>query len=780
MGLLADIHKDLEVGALRLLVEYRARLHDAAVKLCDDETQADDLVFRTIERVLAKPDSYKVDSNLFGWMLSIMENIHLNDIKRPVVRGTVAVDDATMEEYAGADWSTDEQILKNSDCEAVRAALRDIPPEYKQTVILRFYEDLSLKEIASILNKPVGTVGRRIHVALHLLAGKLRAEFGKAKKPLAVFLAALLGVGALFGAWQTGLLDPLLSQKGEAESFPLQEEITTTQIQPQSETCLTQEESQSETTKEQTMNMKTVKTLAATAVVAANAVVLNAATSAGYVQDGLIAMWDGYENNGAGGHATELTEWKDTTGRYSFVFDENSGIEVGDDRLVFSGASGCCAELNADGTANTFARASDGTVEVVFKAASDTPSISFVLHSTVSSGIAFSRYGSFGSAMQWIVSNKYSPMSVFNAHEEVTTVVLQYASGVASNSFVNGQVTAKSGSDNWGSAGAGTMLGARGGTKTNPFKGEVCAIRLYSTPLTPEQIKANRSVDVKRFMEGKLGDGPGVTVWGSPKSYATATGVPQYGFFPCAEGKTFTMSMPPSFVAADGHTIECLGWKRYDSASGALIDESTEQDKLTCEFNFATDVKLVWQWRVLNVLTVRNFDEDLATVYVNDEPATNGQRIVNCTVVENTHTTPVNKTENDFEGLIGGVGRSGGTVVNCLIAENYNTSTGGMVRADIAVAKNSSKSGYSTTCASPLELMPADAGNVSSVPGPVYRYSKRLGEYRLPQSSPCAGAGTWQTWMEGALDIYGRAWNPDRVDIGAAVYDCKGLMLLVK
>lgn len=157
-----------------------------------------------------------------------------------------------------------------------------------------------------------------------------------------------------------------------------------------------------------------------------------------------------------------------------------------------------------------------------------------------------------------------------------------------------------------------------------------------------------------------------------------------------------------------------------------------------------------------------------------------GGRIVNCTVVENTHTTPVNKTENDFEGLIGGVGRSGGTVVNCLIAENYNTSTGGMVRADIAVAKNSSKSGYSTTCASPLELMPADAGNVSSVPGPVYRYSKRLGEYRLTQGSPCAGAGTWQTWMADAPDIYGRAWNPDRVDIGAAVYDCKGLLLMVK
>ena len=51
---------------------------------------------------------------------------------------------------------------------------------------------------------------------------------------------------------------------------------------------------------------------------------------------------------------------------------------------------------------------------------------------------------------------------------------------------------------------------------------------------------------------------------------------------------------------------------------------------------------------------------------------------------------------------------------------------------------------------------------------------------RLTQGSPCAGAGTWQTWMAGERDIYGRAWNPNRVDIGAAVYDCKGLMLMLK
>ena len=160
MGLIADIHKDLEIGALQLIAEYRTRLHDEAVKLCGDGTQVDDLVFRTFEQVLTKVDSYKVDTNLFGWMKSIMENIHRNDTRGPVVRCTKVVPPEELEQYAGFDSCTDEQVLRNSDCEMVRKALRNLPPEYKQTVILRFYEELSLKEIASFLNKPVGTVSR--------------------------------------------------------------------------------------------------------------------------------------------------------------------------------------------------------------------------------------------------------------------------------------------------------------------------------------------------------------------------------------------------------------------------------------------------------------------------------------------------------------------------------------------------------------------------------------------------------------------------------------------
>ena len=206
MSLIADIRNDLEKSALQLFVEYYARLQRVALRLCEgDSSQAEDLVLRTFERVLAKSDTYKVDANLFGWMKSIMEHIHQNDIKRPVVRRTTAVEASELERYAGEDWSTDEQLLKNSDSEAIRNAIRGLDPKLHKVLMMRYYEDLSLKEISNVLRLPMGTVAWRLHVARRLLAGKLSVILGRTKKPLAVIATVLsfsfLSLAAVFTGW---------------------------------------------------------------------------------------------------------------------------------------------------------------------------------------------------------------------------------------------------------------------------------------------------------------------------------------------------------------------------------------------------------------------------------------------------------------------------------------------------------------------------------------------------------------------------------------------------
>ena len=191
---LKRLHNDIHEGALQLIAEHRERLFAKAKSICANDDEADELVIRTIDRAIRKVNTYTGEGDILSWMMTILENIHHHDCRNPVIRGSMAVSSEEMEKYVGADWGTDEEILRNSDGEAVRAALKNLDPEYKEVLILRYYEDLSLKEIAAFLNKPVGTIGRRIHVALKLLVGMLGAKMGKTKKPLAVILVVLLSL----------------------------------------------------------------------------------------------------------------------------------------------------------------------------------------------------------------------------------------------------------------------------------------------------------------------------------------------------------------------------------------------------------------------------------------------------------------------------------------------------------------------------------------------------------------------------------------------------------
>lgn len=89
----------------------------------------------------------------------------------------------------------------------------------------------------------------------------------------------------------------------------------------------------------------------------------HAATSVGYIKNGLIAHWDGVENAGRGVHDSAATVWKDlVAGRQFSLYN----VAVEDNAMVFAGAQTSYGELSAADTAATFENASDGTLEIVY------------------------------------------------------------------------------------------------------------------------------------------------------------------------------------------------------------------------------------------------------------------------------------------------------------------------------------------------------------------------------------------------------------------------------
>ena len=189
---LKRLHNDLHEGALQLIAEHRVSLLAKAKSLCGNSNDADELVIRTIDQAIRKIDTYTGEGDILSWMMTILVNLHNHDYRSPVVRNTLAVEADELEKCAGADWATDEQILKNSDSEAIRQAIAELDPKYNQVLMMRYYEEFSLKQIADILRLPLGTVCRRAQIAHRLLAGKLSGKLGKAKvAPLVAELDAV-------------------------------------------------------------------------------------------------------------------------------------------------------------------------------------------------------------------------------------------------------------------------------------------------------------------------------------------------------------------------------------------------------------------------------------------------------------------------------------------------------------------------------------------------------------------------------------------------------------
>ena len=121
-----DILADREKGTARLVAEYKERLYSAAFTLCRDAHEAEDLVFCTIERVIAKIASYKDQESFYEWMYVILLNIYRNSVRGKMARNLVSVGGVQEMDILAEPQSAD-SIVDAIDGDLVRQLLEKMP-----------------------------------------------------------------------------------------------------------------------------------------------------------------------------------------------------------------------------------------------------------------------------------------------------------------------------------------------------------------------------------------------------------------------------------------------------------------------------------------------------------------------------------------------------------------------------------------------------------------------------------------------------------------------------
>ena len=135
------------------IVAHIPRLRRYARALAGDSHRADDLVQDTLERALAKFHLWRRGSDMRAWMFAIMHNVFINQLK---ARRELALDEAAEAQLEGVARS-DPLELRDLD-----AALRLLPLEQREVLLLVGLEQLSYAEVSKALGIPAGTVMSRL------------------------------------------------------------------------------------------------------------------------------------------------------------------------------------------------------------------------------------------------------------------------------------------------------------------------------------------------------------------------------------------------------------------------------------------------------------------------------------------------------------------------------------------------------------------------------------------------------------------------------------------
>jgi RNA polymerase sigma-70 factor (ECF subfamily) len=146
-------------------IKFLDGLYSYALVLTRNHAEAEDLVQETYLRAMQAMGRLRAGSNIKGWLFTILKNIWLNPLRKrrngPQMIEIEVWDDVT-NSVAEPSRDAHDLYVSNLEAEHVRAAIRELPVEFSEIILLREYEDLSYQEIANVLGCPVGTVMSRL------------------------------------------------------------------------------------------------------------------------------------------------------------------------------------------------------------------------------------------------------------------------------------------------------------------------------------------------------------------------------------------------------------------------------------------------------------------------------------------------------------------------------------------------------------------------------------------------------------------------------------------
>jgi RNA polymerase sigma-70 factor (ECF subfamily) len=161
-----------------IVKRWERRIFALAYGILGREEDARDATQETFISAFRSLRNFRGDAKVSSWLHRIAVNQCITKQRRAKVRGEMPLDDENdsdgMSFFASAQESPAVEAEQKQQTLIVRRAINALPPELRQVVVMKEFEELTFQEIAEVLDLPLSTVKSRLYTALKQL--KLRLE----------------------------------------------------------------------------------------------------------------------------------------------------------------------------------------------------------------------------------------------------------------------------------------------------------------------------------------------------------------------------------------------------------------------------------------------------------------------------------------------------------------------------------------------------------------------------------------------------------------------------
>jgi RNA polymerase sigma-70 factor, ECF subfamily len=179
--------KRREAGLLdELIVRYQHRLLRYLLYLTSNREMAEDLFQEVWMRVLVRGAQFNGQARFDTWLFTIARNLVIDQRRKKTMSSldelfeAGADDDRPMNlEIADGDPTPFDRLSNLEDREQIVAALMTLDTLYREVLVLRFHEELSLEEIAKVTCAPLSTVKSRLYRGLAAIKPTLERSRGR-------------------------------------------------------------------------------------------------------------------------------------------------------------------------------------------------------------------------------------------------------------------------------------------------------------------------------------------------------------------------------------------------------------------------------------------------------------------------------------------------------------------------------------------------------------------------------------------------------------------------